>query len=96
MSHHTNNWPARLADWNRSGLSIAAWCRNNAVCYQTFLYWRKRLDVRRPESTGIFLQLTAPADPEPIALECNGIFVHVPAGFDPGLLRDILALLKDA
>ena len=96
MSHHPTNWPARLADWRRSGLSIAAWCRNHAVSYQTFLYWRKRLDDRLPESAGIFLQLAVPADPEPIALECNGVFVHVPAGFDPGLLRDILALLKGA
>ena len=96
MSHHSTNWPARLADWHRSGLSIAAWCRNHAVSSQTFLYWRKRLDGRHPESAGIFLQLAVPAAPEPIALECNGVFVHVPAGFDPGLLRDILALLKGA
>jgi hypothetical protein len=96
MSHHSTNWPARLADWRRSGLSIAAWCRNHAVSYQTFLYWRRRLDDHLPEPTGIFVQLTTPAEPEPIALECNGVFVHVPAGFDPGLLRDILALLKGA
>ena len=94
MPHHTANWPARLADWRRSGLSVAAWCRNHAVSYHTFLYWRRRLDDHLPESTGIFVQLTAPADPEPIALECNGVFVHVPAGFDSGLLSDILALLK--
>jgi hypothetical protein len=93
MPHHTRDWPAKLADWRRSGLSIAAWCRNNAVSYHTFLYWRKRLDDRRPD-TGTFLQLCPPADPEPIALECNGVFVHVPVGFDPRLLRDILALLK--
>jgi hypothetical protein len=93
MPHHTTNWQVRLADWRRSGLSIAAWCRNNAVSYQTFLYWRKRLDDRRPD-TGTFLQLCPPADPEPIALECNGVLVHVPVGFDPRLLRDIIALLK--
>ena len=94
MSHHTTNWPAKLADWRRSGLSIAAWCRNNAVSYQTFLYWRKRLDDRLPD-TGTFLQLCPPVDLEPIALECNGVFVHVPVGFDPRLLRDIIALLKE-
>ena len=93
MPHHTTDWPANLADWRRSGLSIAAWCRDNAVNYHTFLYWRKRVADRRPD-TGTFLQLCAPADPEPIALECNGVFVHVPVGFHPGLLRDILALLK--
>jgi len=41
MPHHPTNWPAKLADWGRSGLSIAAWCRNNAVSYQTFLYPRR-------------------------------------------------------
>lgn len=94
MSHHTTKWQAKLADWRRSGLSIAAWCRKNAVSYQTFLYWRRRLDDRRPDAAGTFLQLCVPADPEPIALECNGIFVHVPMGFDPRLLREILTLLK--
>ena len=93
MSHHTPNWPAMLADWRGSGLSIAAWCRNNAVSYHTFLYWRKRL-AARSHDTGTFLQLCPPADPEPIALECNGVFVHVSVGFDSGLLKDILVLLK--
>ena len=36
MPHHTANWPVKLADWRRSGPSIAAWCRNNAVRYHTF------------------------------------------------------------
>jgi hypothetical protein len=29
---------AKLADRNRSGLSVAAWCRENAEGYHRFLY----------------------------------------------------------
>ena len=94
MSHHTNHWLARVDDWRRSGLSMAAWCRSNGVSYQTFLYWRKRLIGGRDEAAGFFLQLGSPAEPDPIALECNGVFVHVPPGFDHGMLREILAVLK--
>jgi hypothetical protein len=34
--------------------------------------------------------------PLALRLECNGVYLHGERGFDPGLLNDILALLKRA
>jgi len=83
-------WPAKIAAWQHSGKSIAAWCRENSESYYRFIYWRKRAAESAP---GRFLELTPPAAAS-ISLECNGVLVHIPKGFDPGLLADILSVLK--
>ena len=85
----TQEWPAKIAAWQRSGLSLAEWCRENSESYHRFLYWRKRLV---PPDPGRFLELTLPA--APISLECSGILIHVSKGFDSGLLTEILSVLK--
>lgn len=93
MPVQTSEWTTKIAAWRRSGLSIAAWCRENGEGYNRFLYWRKSLQTpeHRPAS-GKFIELNLPVSP--ISLECNGIYVHVSAGFDAGLLGSILSLLK--
>ena len=93
MSEVISEWSAKIADWNRSGLSIAAWCRENTVGYHRFLYWRQRLkEIDQDDKPGKFVELH-PAT-TPISLECNGVYVHVTSGFDARLLEDILTLLK--
>ncbi|AJF06783.1 IS66 family insertion sequence element accessory protein TnpA [Geoalkalibacter subterraneus] len=49
MSPLSQQWTEKLADWRRSGLSMAAWCRQNDEGYYRFLYWRKRLQPEQPE-----------------------------------------------
>jgi len=88
----TSEWTAKMADWHRSGLSIADWCRKNSENYHRFLYWRKRLQASVHQEPGRFVELSLATSP--ISLECNGIFVHVSAGFDAELLGDILSLLR--
>jgi predicted methyltransferase len=89
---HTSEWPDKIAEWNRSGLSIAAWCKENGERYNRFLYWRKRLLVTDSSLSGKFVQLIPAASA--ISLECDGIYVHLSTGFDPRLLEDILSVLK--
>ncbi len=87
-------WRNKIVAWRDSGLSIAAWCRENAEGYHRFLYWRDRLKVpdRAVPQVGQFVELSLAAPP--ISLECNGIHIHVSSGFDTGLLEDILVVLK--
>ena len=96
MSALSQEWTEKLAAWRNSGLSIAAWCRQNAEGYHRFLYWRRRLEAQRPAASGRFVELTLGHGRSPLCLECNGIYIHVDRGFDPGLLTDILTLLKKA
>jgi hypothetical protein len=43
---------------------------------------------------GRFIELTVDPGRSALRLECNGVYLHVDRGFDPGLLSDILTLLK--
>ena len=94
MSALLQGWMEKLEDWRSSGLSIAAWCRQNAEGYHRFRYWRKRLEAQPSAPTGRFVELTLGHGQSPLRLECNGIYLHVDRGFDPGLLTEILAVLK--
>ena len=94
MPSPTVKWTDRITAWQQSGLTVAAWCRNNCVSYHSFLYWRKRLQGEKVREGGNFIKLSVAATRSPISLECNGITVHVSAGFDPTLLRNLLSLLK--
>ena len=45
-------------------------------------------------AAGSFVELAIGHDRSALCLECNGIYLHVDRGFDPGLLREVLAVLK--
>lgn len=94
MSTPSTEWTDKITDWQRSGLTVAAWCRNNSVSYHSFLFWRKRLQTEARREGGRFVELTVAPSSSPILLECNGVTVHVSSGFDPALLWDVLSLLK--
>lgn len=84
-------WAEKIAVWHNSGQSIAGWCRQNDENYHRFLYWRRRLQpVAQPCGHFVELTLAAPA----LALACNGVTLQIERGFDPALLSDVLALLK--
>ncbi len=85
-------WSGKISAWRESGLSVAAWCRDNAENYHRFLYWRKRLAMPVVQQPGRFVELEFAAPP--LALSCNGVYVHVTSGFDENLLGDVLTVLK--
>lgn len=92
MSAVTEKWSAKISAWQRSGLSLAAWCRDNSESYQRAIYWRKRLQGSAIYNPGRFVELCLP--PASISLECNGVMIHVSRGFDADLLADLLSVLK--
>ncbi len=85
-------WAEKIAAWRESGLSIAAWCRQNNEGYYRFIYWRKRLQPKVLPSTGRFVELTF--ETSSLAVECNGVTLHIERGFDRDLLRQVLSVLK--
>jgi hypothetical protein len=83
----------------RSGLSIAAFCRERGIAASTFHYWRKR--PASPEAEGEFVELHldegAPAhSPSPIRLDYRGAALILPEGFSDRSLRRLLAALKES
>ncbi len=42
-SQHLEQWHARIASWQASGLSQAAFCRKHALTKSRFRYWKQRI-----------------------------------------------------
>lgn len=93
MPNLKQQWAEKITAWRESGLSIAAWCRQNDEGYHRFLYWRKRLEPKTQRCGG-FVELSFGSSS--LAVECNGVTLHIEHGFDRDLLRDVLAVLKAA
>ena len=55
MSAPTPEWTDKIAAWRHSGLSIAAWCRENSESYYRFLYWRDRVPGEQRQEPGKFV-----------------------------------------
>ena len=91
MSSLKQQWTEKISAWRDSGLSIAAWCRQNNEGYYRFIYWRKRLQAKTTPP-GRFVALTV--ESSPLAVACNGVTLHIEPGFDRDLLRQVLAVLK--
>jgi len=95
MAEDGPDWSARLSAWRLSGKSGAAWCRDNAIGYYQFQYWRKKLQRSRQQvNAGQFVPLTVVSTT--LRLECNGISLHVSSGFDPVLLREVVSALRES
>lgn len=96
-----------MATWERSGLSQAAFCRQEGVSVHTFRWWRYSLrlrsEVRPVESEDrppAFVELKVsppvrvPLAVAEVAIEARGgALVWVRPGFDPATLREVLGLL---
>jgi hypothetical protein len=50
MKHSQEQMQVAIVEWQNSGLSKKAFCRDRKITYQTFHYWCKRLSP--PSSSG--------------------------------------------
>lgn len=83
----------------RSGLSIAAFCRERRIAVSTFHYWRRRSASPKAEDGFVELHLAegAPPDsPAPIRLEYRGATLLLPEAFSDRSLRRLLAALAES
>ncbi len=96
-------WEQRVAQWRRSGLTAEAFATQQGLNVHTLRGWSSAL--QRPAARVVnagFARLiavdTASARPvEPGAIDvvlASGRVVRVRQGFDPALLRDVLAALE--
>jgi hypothetical protein len=85
-------WTDKIQQWKDSGLSGAAWCRENDVVYSQFLYRKERVAQQTPES---FVELRDPqSDESGIEIEIQGIVVRLAKDFDAQALLCCLKLLR--
>jgi transposase len=93
-------WQERLRRYERSGLTIAAFCRRERVSQAAFYYWRKRLggaeaasempDQGEPSFVPVRITGAAPVE---VRLP-NGACILLPAG-DPAMLAAAITAVGD-
>jgi transposase len=97
-------WRDHLARWQRSGLSVRAYCAQHHLAAPSFYAWRRTLAQRQPAApaaaTVTLLPLALPSQapaPQPL-LEVvlrNGRCLRLVPGVSLGVVRDLLAVLEE-
>lgn len=72
-------WQQALSDWQASGLSGAAYCKQESLVYHRFVYWRQKLNQCTDDNA------SAPAGfarvaPVPETHATGGLTVSLPGG----------------
>jgi hypothetical protein len=92
-------WREVLARFDASGLSAAAFCRENALAESSFFSWRRRLAARPAASPFVEAKVVA----VPVVTRAAGVIdvrlrggrrVRVRRGFDRVLLAEVVAALE--
>jgi hypothetical protein len=91
-------WRERIAQQERSGLSVQRFCKEQGLTEQTFYVWRKR--VKKQQPMRFALVETGPAEREAArdgGLElvlARGERLRISASVDPAVLRTVLEVLR--
>jgi transposase len=96
--HKERQWRHWIAQWQHSGLSVAAFCARHNLAAASFYAWRRTLQDR-DAAAAAFVPVRLVADAAPAsAVEvvlAAGCVVRVAPGFDVTTLRQVLALLRE-
>src|SRR5665647_909578 len=92
-------WERRLAEYEISGKSIAAWCGEQSIRVNQFYYWRKKLRLGQAAKDQTVEWLTLGLEqailaPDSIAIHISQVTVEIRRGFDQQLLREIVQVLQ--
>jgi hypothetical protein len=96
-SEARTKWRRTVAEQQRSGKSVAAFCRERNVCAASFFAWKKRLSQAVTEPFVAVQVVDAEEQASRRAIEvriCGGRSVIVEPGFDAAHLRAVLAALE--
>jgi hypothetical protein len=90
-----------IEQYQASGLSAMAWCRDNQVNYQVFLYWRKKInhsesnqDKLVPSSAQFVEVLEISKHSTGIEIECQGATLRLSKDFDSTTFQRCIQLLR--
>lgn len=94
-------WEAHLKRWESSGISQSAYCRQNQLRLNRFIYWKKR--CFSPESRVSLVEWPVPRQEEalsaffgsPLCVVIGTRYrIEIQAGFDPALLESVVRVLR--
>ena len=90
-----SNWRALVEKQTESGMSAAAFCKEQNINPQRFYAWRRRFSCDSQSSGFIRLVPTSRANPTAIRIVLDQrICVEVERGFDPLTLKEAIHALR--
>jgi hypothetical protein len=93
-----SQWRDRFDDYARSGLSVERWCAARQIPSHRFYYWRRKVSSSATprDYAGVdwLAVATGDAAPSTLTVRVGGAAIDVASGFDPGLLRSVVAALE--
>ena len=98
------DWARKIEEQSQSGLSINQWCQHKGINDKTFRRWKSNLKTKEKiqeiaavaAPTGWCQVQTKPAVEKSANLKLvvnSQITIELEPGFDPELLREVLAVL---
>jgi hypothetical protein len=86
------SWEQLIGEFEGSGKTGTAFCRDRGLSIWQFRYWLKALRQAEAEPTG-FVELSSGARDPGVWVACGRWRVHVSNGFDTGVLRRVVEAL---
>lgn len=101
-------WEMRIKMFRESGQKAIHWCEANQVNRQQLYIWMKRIDASATaRMTFLPVHVNCESQPEPLSSEplklassetlrirIGAAVIEVQAGFEPGLLREVVRALE--
>jgi hypothetical protein len=94
-------WQIKLEQWHASSLTGMAWCREQNINYNVFLYWRRKLENKTIEQNKIdsqpnqFVELVEPSkNTSGIEIEYQGAVFRLSKDFDGTTFQRCFQLLR--
>lgn len=75
-----SDWPQRIRDWEQSGLSGAAFCKQHGLVYHQFAYWKRQ--VREPKAGDAQTQASRLVKVAQASGAEHGITIRLPGGME--------------
>lgn len=85
-------WTGHIERQRQSGKGIKVFCEEAGLKVWQFAYWRGVLNRKAVGGAG-FVEVKVRGG-SGLAVEIGGCRIHVGAGFDPDLLRQVLAVVR--
>lgn len=100
-----HTWIARVTAYKQSGQTMKVWCSEQGVTVDQLKYWLRKFKSEAggsgsPALTSFVPLVCEASSHSPssasLRLHVGRVHIEVSAGFDPGLLRDVVATLGDS
>ena len=94
------HWQSVLTQWQQSGQTIAAFCKQRHLSKPTFGYWKQKLGLGRPATRPLpaatFVPMTLVAEPRVEVVLLAGVTLKLPLTADEEQISRWLAAARAA